>query len=445
MTAPGEQDKNGEELRAPEVVKPLASNKCKEQLGRDTRNCPATKSRQEPHAEDMAHGKRESSPSSATPRRPQLPATPPPLPARSNPARSLPPGNKINSSPSNHRVWIAISATLGVLLLIRFAELTLKSTQSTPNQSSNSYIPPTATVTPRQSSPDISSKSNAAVESHVGSEVLRHILPSRVTPKAKPRGSIRLSAFMIAADGQRQSVDQVASVEFRNDDKSFVASSNTTLPARWYDLPPGQHAIKVAVPGYRNSTTNVVVTPGCMDDIAIGLNPIPARVRFEFPVTNVVFDVWNDTRRLGDSRTEWNLQPFVSHYLTFKANGWRPQRFKITPSEPGKSYRYKIGMERVSADLRVTVSARRGDSPKRGRISINGSKFADVEFPIERRALPVSGPMTLALEVDGFTVLDSTQTVVLVDRELTEVVFKVEKRSWVSRIFGRSEKPRVKE
>lgn len=274
-----------------------------------------------------------------------------------------------------------------------------------------------------------------------GAEAPRTCLSADIPERALPKtGNFRLTAYAVVAGGQRRVITGDAGIEMRHSGSSFSMSTNAVLPSQWRRVPTGDLRLTLSVTGYRPSTTNVAVMPDRMTDVAMPMRPLPARVRFVFPVTNCVFDVYNDTRRLGDSTTDWNLIPFVPHYLTFKADGWRPKRFKITPAAPGKSFRYKIDMERVAAGLHVTVNTRRGDPPKRGQISINGSKFVEVAFPLERRALPVMGPITLALAIDGYSVLDSTQRVVLVDREMADVVFTVERRSWVSRVFGHSER-----
>ncbi|MDI6775477.1 MAG: hypothetical protein QME60_08860 [Verrucomicrobiota bacterium] len=271
-------------------------------------------------------------------------------------------------------------------------------------------------------------------------------LPATPPASPKPTGKLRLSAFAVATDDQHHPITRKATMELRHIGSDFSISTNIGIPCLWRNIPTGEHRLSLAIPGFRPSTTNILtVVADATNEIAVAMQPLPAQVRFAFPATNVVFDVYNDTRLLGDSTTAYDLTPFVPHYLTFKADGWRTKRVKVQLAEPGTSYRCPIEMERVEAGLRVTVNTRKGEPPAFGFLAINGGKPVEIELPFERQALPVTGALTLVLAVDGFTALDSTQRVVLVDREMTDAVFTVEKRSWMSRVLGPSTRHTGKE
>jgi hypothetical protein len=98
-------------------------------------------------------------------------------------------------------------------------------------------------------------------------------------------------------------------------------------------------------------------------------------------------------------------------------------------------------METVASGLAVRLRTKRGERFLMGMLSLNGSKPIQVTFPLELNALPLTGPLTLAVSIDGYNVLNSTQQVVLVDRELAEVTFEVERKSWISRTFGSAPRP----
>ncbi len=450
MTPQEEQRKEAEELRAPEVVKPLSARKGEARRDSDDQKPHATKPQQVPPVENSDSTDKKPIAQAVTPKQsktavpPPRVATPPPLRADSRPKPPSPQRSQAAKPPSRNRGWIAIPVIAGVLLLLWYAGSTSSDAPSTASQPSTTPRPQTTQPIAPQRTPTVSG--SMTPHARVSTEAPRPGSSAYSAERALPStGTIRLSAYSATGDGRRRAVTGNAGIQMRHAVSRFAMSTNTILPCQWRSIPTGDIRLALAVSGYHPATTNVAVRPDHMTEVAIAIRPLPARVRFVFPTTNVVFDVWNDTRRLGASTTDWNLTPFVSHYLTFKADGWRPKRFKITPSEPGKSFRYKIDMERVAAGLRVTVKARKGAPPERGRLSINGNKFVEVGFPLERRSLPVTGPMTLALAVEGFTVLDPTQRVVLVDRELADVVFTVERRSWVSRIFGEAERPEGKE
>ncbi len=446
MTEQGEQGKEAEELRAPEVVKPLSARKEEARRDRDVQKAHATKPQQVRPVENNVHTAKKPSAQAASPKQPKKPvpsprlATPPPLRADSRPKQPSPPRNEAAKPASRSGAWVAIPIVAGVLLLLWYAGSAQSPPASNSSRPSFADRPQTTQPIPSQRTPTVS----GPVTSHtrVGAAAPRAGVSAGSTQRVLPKtGSVRLSAYTATTGGERRAITGNAKIEMRHAVSHFATSTNTTIPCQWRSVLTGDHRLTLSVPGYRPSTTNVAVMPDRMSEVAVAMHPLPARVRFVFPATNVVFDVWNDTQRLGDSRTDWNLTPFVPHYLTFKANGWRTKRVKVQLAEPGKQYRCAIDLEKVASGLAVRLRARRGEPPSTGMMSVNGSKPIQVTFPLERNDLPVSGPLTLAVSIDGYNVLNSTQQVVLVDREMAEVTFEVERKSWISRTFGSSSRP----
>lgn len=441
MTPEGQPSEKPEELRAPEVVRPLAERQVAQRRDKDAQKVPTAKPQQATSAESKPHTQQASGTAAATPHPARTPTPPPPLSrGESKPVPPALPQDQKAKPPSRNRGWIAIPIVGGVVLIIWYAV----STQLNPPPSGS---PPQSIAVPQQTPPPDRVEHTRPYDvpdsvtgvSLGGLEPAVSALPTAPTASPKPTGKFQLSAFALAPDDQHHPITRKATMELRHIDSDFSISTNIGIPCLWRNIPTGEHRLSLAIPGFRPSTTNLLtVVADATNEIAVAMQPMPARVRFAFPATNVVFGVYNDTRLLGDSTTAYNLTPFVPHYLTFKADGWRTKRVKVRLADPGTSYRCPIEMERVEAGLRVAVNTRKGEPPASGFLAVNGRKPVEIELPLERRALPVTGALTLVLTVDGFAVLDSTQRVVLVDRQMTDVVFTVEKRSWLSRMLGPS-------
>jgi hypothetical protein len=207
--------------------------------------------------------------------------------------------------------------------------------------------------------------------------------PATPTASPKPTGKLRLSAFAVAADDQHHPITRKATMELRHIGSDFSISTNIGIPCLWRNIPTGEHRLSLAIPGFRPSTTNILtVLADATNEIAVAMQPLPARVRFAFPATNVVFDVYNDTRLLGDSTTAYDLTPFVPHYLTFKADGWRTKRVKVHLAEPGTSYHCPIEMERVE------VAPRTAEDTAPPFVDDSSSVAADRPATKGRQALP---------------------------------------------------------
>lgn len=450
-----------DDLHAPEVVRPLVAPKDVRHRESPVETNPAVKRQQKPPVETKLHPEKPSGALTAKPQQPKAPAppsapaaAPPPLQSAEPKSAPMPPPRSQQVSPSSrNRGRIAIPLVAGVILLIWIplvvgVVLLIWYAASTPSDAPSSSSPPADIV--RQRSPaSIHSPSPLSPASHPPSAIEysavsaapRHTLSTDAAPRASTCGSIRISAFAVDSNGHRLPITKNATVKLKHEGSYFGISTNIGIPCLCRNVQSGKYRLSLDIPGYCPSTSSrLTVFAATTNVIAVAMRPLPARVRFTFPSTNVVYEVYNNEHRLGDSTTDWNLTPFTPHFLTFKADNWRPKRVKVQLPEPGKSYRCPIAMKRVASGLRMTVNARNGESPERGYLSINGSRFVEVELPFERHALPVTGEMILVLVVDGFTVLDSTQRVVLADREVKDVVFAVERRSWLSRMFGPSDR-----
>jgi hypothetical protein len=205
----------------------------------------------------------------------------------------------------------------------------------------------------------------------------------------------------------------------------------------WSGIPIGEYRISVNIAGYRPCTNQIVnVVTDATGEVALALQPIPATVHFFFPATTTTtFSVYNEARLLGTSQTTYDVPPFVANVLTFKAVGWRDTRVNVQVDKPGVRYECPIPTERVQAGMGVKVISSKGEMIKSGLLSLNGEKPFAAAFPLERPALPTTGTLRIVLAIDGYQVMNNTQTVVLVDRQMTNVVFMVERKSWVSRMF----------
>ena len=83
---------------------------------------------------------------------------------------------------------------------------------------------------------------------------------------------------------------------------------------------------------------------------------LPAKVQFVFPVTNVIYSVFDgdrDGNLLGTSDRTYDLAPFKPHHLTFKAVGWQDKEVNVLCNEPGVPYRAHINMEPGTSTLPV--------------------------------------------------------------------------------------------
>jgi len=97
----------------------------------------------------------------------------------------------------------------------------------------------------------------------------------------------------------------------------------------------------------------------------------------------------------------------------------------VTLAKPGTKYRCPVKMEKIEARLQVTVVCLRGKTPISGFLSFDGESPFEAKFPLSGK-INISEPLTLALSVEGYHVLNNTQCVVFVDRQVTNVEFTVE-------------------
>jgi hypothetical protein len=66
---------------------------------------------------------------------------------------------------------------------------------------------------------------------------------------------------------------------------------------------------------------------------------------------------------------------------------------------------------------------------------MNGGPPLQVEFPYESPKFCFLDPVTLSLSIDGYRVLKSTRQIDLNDGVVTNVVFTVTPKSWITRLF----------
>ncbi len=388
------------------------------------------------------------------------PEPPPPLPKKKSPPL---PKKQPQKVPSKKRDWMTVSI-VGILLLIGVAvfiqklqpppiwDASLAPMQAAASGELNSRPADALAGTPSPSESEtqmISEASASATDSASSSgtetpEISEPLPPEE--PPPPPTGELRLSAVAVDANGKQHPITGEVMIDLSYSDTSFTIVTNVAIPHVWCNMPVGDYGLFLETAGYRpSSNTPITVLADVTNEMTVVLQPLRSRVQFGFPVTNVVFDVYNDTRLLGTSKTAYDLTPFVPHYLTFKADGWRDNRVNVQLAKPGTSYRMPIGMERIEAKLHVSVATWQSDPPTLtdcpahtvGWLAKNGENPVEVEFPLEG-AFHMSGPMTLTLTMGDYRVLDSTQQVVLVDRQTAYVVFVVDRKSWVSRMLSPS-------
>ena len=446
MSDQSDKDWTNQELHAPEVVKPIISPRPPPHPPGD---------RLSPAATELAT-QRAITPDPPLPAGREAAASPSHREEKREPSTSTiespvaisngPPSVTAKPTPEpkpTGRGWVVAPIVIGVVALILWAvhyETTQRNRDAPPKPSESiasrsSQVPP-----PR----DLGYQGENDHPSHLQIAAVAPVPPQQYVtpPSAPPTGRLRISAYARDTQGIRHPVAQEGHVTLIGRVSSLNISTNVVIPCLWRNIPPDDYHVSIAVPGYRESTNNKArVLASVTNQVAIALQPLPVRVRFTFPVANVLFSVHNDTMKIGTSATAYDLTPFVPHYLTFKADGWRTKRVKVQLAEPGKQQRCAIDMEKVASSLIVTLREKKGDPPLMGMMSVNGGTPIEVSFPLERNDLPISGPMTLTVFVDGYNVLNSTRQVILVDREMTEVTFEVERKSWISRTFGSSERP----
>jgi hypothetical protein len=262
------------------------------------------------------------------------------------------------------------------------------------------------------------------------------IQPLRQEPPRIPirhTGDMALTAIAVAADGKRYSVTGPAAITLTERTSGTKAFTNATLPCKWGDLSRGTYIVSASVDGYRHHSQNpVAIAPLATAEMVLHLEPLPAQVRFTVSPTNAVPSIFKEGRLLGQAPGPITLPPFVKHVLTFKAPGWRERTQTVTIPKPRKTYQSKIAMERIEAGLTVEVVTSERNPPAKGSIRINSSKPVAVDLPFQTQRIPFEGEVTVFLDVDGYSGI-SSQKVVLVDRQMAEVQFAIEKPSWTKR------------
>ncbi len=248
--------------------------------------------------------------------------------------------------------------------------------------------------------------------------------PTREVPTSP--GQLRIDAVALTADGGRVALTNAVACTLRRARPLIALATGAVPPVLWQNLPAGDFALSATAPGYRPAAVQpVTVIPGETAAATLAFEPLPARVRFVCSDTNTVFVLFLGDRRLGTTSEIHELPPFVTHPLTFRAPGWRDAAVTLRLDTPGLVYRCRVATERIESGMVVSVVADSGAVPTTGLLSVNGSVPVRVALPLTRTALPHAGEVTLTLTLDGFTVLNNDQRVLLADRRTTNVVFRI--------------------
>jgi len=405
---------NFDEMRAPEVVKPLSQKQ--EKPPRATPPPPPLKQPPPPPIPSTA-------------------ARPPPPPAVPRTSQKQKPTSVVPKPPETNNAWVGVLVVAGIILFICFM-VGISSSPNGENPGNTTSAPSEQARVPEQS---IIPQIPEAVAT-VPPETPKVPSPTQVVPDTpKTKGACRISAFAVAGNGDRHSVTGNAVIAFRHVDSSAAISTNVMIPLIWRDMPAGEYHFAISVSGFTQSFTNkITITADDSNNVAFPLQPLPARVTFACPSNSSPFAIFDDYGYLGNADKTFELSPYLTHFLTFKAEGWRDKRMKVKLDKPGGAYRCPVVMERIASGLRITVSAEKGEPPLTGVLTLNGGEPVNVAFPSEQSNLAFAGPLSLILEVDGYQVINNTQQVTLVDREIVNVEFHVKKKSWLSRMLNGS-------
>jgi len=251
-------------------------------------------------------------------------------------------------------------------------------------------------------------------------------------PAAPPRevpvspGRLRIDAVALTADGERAAFTHAVACTLRRARPPITLATGAVPPVLWQNLPAGDFALSATAPGYRPAAVQAVtVVPGETAAATLAFEPLPGRVRFICTDTNTTFAVFLDGRRLGTTAETHELPPFATHALTFRAPGWRDAAVTLRLDTPGLAYRCRVATERIESGMAVSVVADSGAVPTTGLLSVNGSVPVRVALPLTRTALSHAGKVILTLTLDGFTVLNNDQRVLLADGRMTNVIFRI--------------------
>ena len=201
------------------------------------------------------------------------------------------------------------------------------------------------------------------------------------------------------------------------------------------------HLVGIAIDGYEPvSDLPAQVPANTTGYLAVAMQPQMAVVKFLLPSNRAPFSVYYNSRRIGASDISYRFEPFVRHVVTFKSPGWRDKAVALRFNKPGAAYRHPIKPDRVSSGMRIAVVSGRDDSPKAGKLSFGGRPPIDAALPYERSNIHSTGALSIALSAPGYQILNSPQEVILRDGEVTNIVFRVDKESWVRRLLPGSTK-----
>ncbi|MEI8120431.1 MAG: hypothetical protein WCI20_00150 [bacterium] len=410
---------NFDEMRAPEVVRPLSLKQ--EKPPRVSTPPPPLKQPPPPPI-------------------PRAAARPPSPPAATQTSQKQKPTSIAPKPPETNNAWVGILVVAGIILLICFM-VGISSSQNGETPRNNTSAPSDQVRVPEQS---IIQHIPETVTT-VFPETPKAPIPTQVVPDIpKTTGSCRISAFAVAGNGERHSVTGNAVIAFRHVDTSAAISTNVMIPRIWHDMPAGEYHFAIFISGFTQSFTNKInITADDYNNVAFSLQPLPARVTFVCPSNSLPFAIFDDHGYLGSSDKSFELSPYLTHFLTFKAEGWRDKPMKVKLEKPGGAYRCAVEMERIASGLRITVSANKGEPPVAGALIVNGGEPVKVAFPSEQSNLAFAGPLSLVLAVDGYQVINNTQQVTLIDREMVNIEFQVVKKSWLSRMLNGSARKQI--
>lgn len=252
-------------------------------------------------------------------------------------------------------------------------------------------------------------------------------VPAALTPTAThAQGMLQIAALANSAEGRPIALTNAIAYTLRSAKPALTFTTNAISPILWQNLPAGDFALSAALPGYRAAAAQrITIVPQRAAAATLSFEPLPGHVRFVCSDTNTTFAVYQDGHPIGTTAEIHDLPPFVTHRLTFKAPGWRDAAVTLRLDRPGLAYRCRVATERIAAGMVVTVSSESGEVPVTGLLRVNNSTPVRVTLPLTRSALSYAGEVTLTLTLDDFTVLNNSQRVLLADRHMTNIIFRI--------------------
>lgn len=335
--------------------------------------------------------------------------------------------NAAQNKPANAAGWVAACIIVGVLFILWYASST-----ETPTQSPHKTAQPPAQQTPKKTG--VATYQKPISRPAESSRSVTYENSVQKTPSARQTGQIAFSAHTFSADNQRYQITNQVKITLKDQATGKTISTNNSLPMRWSNIVAGRYLVNIEASGYKHMPhSQVDVQSTITKDIALRLDPLPSKIRFDVTPTNAQPSIFIGTNYLGKASEQIELPPFIVQTLSFRAPGWRDASIKLRLPEPGKSYRHTVAMEKIQSKMLVSVDTKRGNPPKSGMLKVGNGTPIKVNLPFEG-SIPYEGAATVYLDVDGYIGI-SSQKVEFVDGKVAEIIYEMERLPFIKRLF----------